>query len=256
MVMRETYSQSGGGGYKSGPGVGARAAGYAANQFLFEVGLERFADHVVDDGAGGIERSSFLAGRAGGLGVVLGQQVLEDAPQQFGVERDFLFDRGVLRNREGVAVENAEQTVHLHVALFRAQRVAQVGAFPPAEEQDVGDIRLIVRHVRKTVHAHLVCLAGAGIQAFEEAAVQERDVLKKPAESFRVSEQLLVPVEAVIHVVLVDAAIAPAVAEFALVEGDGQCGEKQVLEDGKIVGCLIFDVWFLIDDIRLVGRVE
>lgn len=62
---------------ESGLGVGAREAGLVG-EGLRKVGLERFIDHVVDDGTRGVEGAGLLAGGGLGLLVVGGEEVLED----------------------------------------------------------------------------------------------------------------------------------------------------------------------------------
>ena len=68
------------------------------------MGLEGLVNHIVHDGARGVEGAGLLAG--GGLGfLVVGcEEVLEDLAKEFGIEGDFLIDGGVLDDGELVAV--------------------------------------------------------------------------------------------------------------------------------------------------------
>lgn len=78
-------------------------------EFVGEPDFERLVDHVVDDFPGRVERAGLLAGRGAGFGVIGGQEVLEHAPEQLGIERDFLLDQRVLGNGELVGLEDVEQ---------------------------------------------------------------------------------------------------------------------------------------------------
>jgi hypothetical protein len=105
------------------------------------VGLEGFVHHVFHDGARGVEGAGLLAG--GGLGflVVGGEEVFEDFAEQFGIEGDFLIDRGVLDDGEFVAVQDGDEAGDLFgFALFVAIDVGEVGGFAAVEEEAVGDV--------------------------------------------------------------------------------------------------------------------
>ena len=86
-----------------------------------QVGGQGFVYHVVYDGAGGVVGAGLLAGGVAGFRVVGGQQVFKDFAQEFRVQGDFLFRRGVFFYGELVFVEQGDQA---RVVLILAEEQA------------------------------------------------------------------------------------------------------------------------------------
>ncbi len=172
-----------------------------------------------------------------GLGVVGGQQVLEDLAEQLGVERHFLFDRRILRNGELVAVQDVNQPADLGLAVAGlAVGRAEIDLALFAEEKLVGDVRGAVVAVGKSVDADVDGLLLAAldlIQALEQAAVHEGDGGEEPEGFVGVRQQAAVAIEVVGHEVL---AVA---AELALAHLLIERGEEEILHNGLVVAAIL-----------------
>ena len=93
-----------------------------------------------------------------GLGIVGRQQVLEHLAQQFRVERDVLFDRRVLGDREFVIVENSNQPAHLVAFAACAVDRVQIDLCRPAEEQIIGHVKRVLGLVGKAVDPYFAAM--------------------------------------------------------------------------------------------------
>ena len=180
-----------------------------------EAGDERFIDHVIDDAPRGVVGAGGLARRLLRLRVVGGQQVLEDAPQQLGVESDFEVERRILLHGELVAAEQGEQAVF------------------GSEEQACRNIQfpVVSRVVGEGVDA-----PPAGpfpleiVEALEQAAVDEGHGAQLVEKTVGVGQQGAAAVEGKVAVV-----VGVDLAEAALVDRGVQRGEEQVLQHGAVV---------------------
>ncbi len=205
-----------------------------------EVGLEGFVHHVVHDGAWRVEGAGLLAGRGLRFLVVGGEQVFEHLAQEFRIQGDFLIDGSVLDDGELVRGEDVDQApgpfpapasfagdlAHVHLAF--------------TEEQAVGHLGTLLPIAGEAIHVDLPALVVEAVEALEQTAVEEGDVLEPFQRGIRIAEQGFVAIE-VVH------AVGVAVPEEAFVPGEDpvflasgvhalvECGEKQVLEDGLVV---------------------
>ena len=119
-----------------------------------EVGDQGFVHHVIDHFARGIEGATFLAGSRLGVRVVTGKQVFKDLAEQFRVEGDFFFHRGVFLDGEFVALEYFQQTARFVFAVLGLVDVVEVHPLLAiAEEEFVGHIKLVIRALGKTIDA-------------------------------------------------------------------------------------------------------
>ena len=216
---------------------------------VFEIGDEGFVHHVVDDLARGVERAGLFAGGGAGFGVVGGEEVLEDLAQQFGVEGDFLFDRGVLRDGELVAVEGVDQAAHF--GAFEsglAIGLAQVHLAFLAEEKKVGDGERVVGAVGEAVNADMLWLF------LSAPTVLSRHSKEPPLRKGMSCEQLATAVWNLGTRLRSDRryescgagrarAFASFAAKLAVVGFVGRVhlsverGEEEVLQDGLVVEC-------------------
>ena len=154
----ETFADRGlDGGGQSGDGLGVlaeedvegRGVGHGG-----EGGAEGLVDHVVDDLARGVEGAGGLAGGDAGLGVVRGEEVLEDLAEELGVEGDVGVGGVVLVDGEVVALQQREKTA--------------LGI----EEKKVRKEGALVGAAGEAVTVNLVVVLVLAVEALEEPAVE------------------------------------------------------------------------------------
>src|SRR5437879_9069893 len=111
-----------------------------------------------------------------------GEKVFEDVAREFGVEGDFLFDGGVFRDGEFVAIKGTDKA-----ADFRpfesglAIGCAQVHLTLFAEEKKVGHGERIVVAVGKSVNAYILRFffrADGLVETFKQTAVPKENRAK------------------------------------------------------------------------------
>jgi hypothetical protein len=117
------------------------------------------------------------------------------------------------------------------------------GAFV-TKKQEVGDKRLLVGHVGKTVHAlffrdAVVVASGDFIEHFEQTAVEERNALVEFFDGSFLVKQPDVAEVALVAVVLVLALIGAGGTELSFIGRRVEGCEEQVLEDGLVVATLL-----------------
>lgn len=127
-----------------------------------------------------------------GIRVVAGEQVFEHLAEEFRVERDFFFYRGVFLDGELVTLEDFQQAAWFVFAVFGLIDVIEVHTLlAVGEEQFVGYVERVFRSLGKTIDAQHglaaflhrqvsqggvafeVALRNQLVQAFEQAAVEK-----------------------------------------------------------------------------------
>ena len=201
--------------------VGVRAALLAK---CFKVKAQRFIDHVINDAT---RRVVAAGGFAGGLGrafighVHFSEQVFKDEAEQFGIERDFLFERSVLGDGEFVALEDAVQAGNFDGLFFRLQ-------FHP----------LGVKQFVRNGNFFVVNRVGSIVlqQAIKQAAIEIRDFIEQRIIEI-VRQIIFAAIGELLELRVFDGLVigGSGGGESALIHRRIQAVEENILQDAAIV---------------------
>lgn len=217
--------------------------GEGEGEFLEEVGFEGDIDHVIDEGAGSVERACLFAGRFAGFGVEGGEEVFKDLAEEFGVKSDLFFDGSIFGDGELVALKDFEESAHLGgSAFFVAKFCGKVDLLGGRKEEEVGDVCLFFWISRETVGVKdFFCFFVFDVEAVKESAVEKGDILEEGEGMIGFLEERAVTVEifdAMLFSIFGKAVILGKGAMLLLrgihelVEG----GEEEVLQDSVVIG--------------------
>jgi len=141
-----------------------------------------------------------------------------------------------------VLLERVDQSAHpdlpeFPVAIVRAEILFSLRS----EEQEIRHNRLAVRPSGKSVNPHITrpdVFAQILVQALEQAAVEERDVLEQRQRLAGLLKQIAMAVKTVRHEVLLVPRPA-ALVHFRIQRGEEQILQNRLVEYGILPGILV-----------------